>query len=156
MAWADERILESLRQPDVPKRALDLYAHVLGAEHVWLARLEQRPPTVAVWPVMSVDECAQLARENRSAFRAYLDRLTSTISAAASTDRNSAGDEFDNAIEDIVLHVRCTCYHRVSHSLVRDSARNPSPPTTSRSCGARRRRRALQFRAGSLRRRPRQ
>lgn len=129
MAWADERILESLRQPGVPKRALDLYAHVLGAEHVWLTRLEQRRPTVAVWPVMSVEECAQLAGENRSGFRAYLDRLTSDDIRRSVHYRNSAGDEFDNAIEDILLHVAMHgSYHRGQITLlVRDSGAEPQP-----------------------------
>ena len=129
MAWADERILESLRQPDVPKRALDLYAHVLGAEHVWLASLEQRAPTVAVWPAMTVEQCAHLAGENRSAFRSYLDRLTSDDLGRSVHYRNSAGNAFDNAIEDILLHVAMHgCYHRGQVTLlVRDAGAEPQP-----------------------------
>lgn len=129
MAWADERVLESLRQPAVPQRALDLFAHVLGAEHVWLARLEQRPRTVPVWPVMTVDECAQLAGEHRRAFRAYLDRLTSDDLRRIVHYRNSAGDEFDNAIEDILVHVAMHgTYHRGQVTLlVRDAGAEPQP-----------------------------
>jgi uncharacterized damage-inducible protein DinB len=129
MAWADERILESLRQPGIPKRALDIYAHVLGAEHVWLARLEERPPTVAVWPAMTVEQCAQLAGENRSAFRAYLERLTSDDIGRSVHYRNSAGNEFDSAIEDILLHVAMHgCYHRGQVTLlVRDAGAEPQP-----------------------------
>lgn len=129
MAWADERVLESLRQPTVPKRALDLYAHVLGAEHVWLARLEQRPRDVPVWPSMTLDECARLATENRRAFRAYLDRLTSDDVRRIVHYRNSAGDEFDNTIEDILVHVAMHgSYHRGQVSLlVRDAGAEPQP-----------------------------
>lgn len=129
MAWADERILESLRQPDVPERAIDLYAHVLGAEHVWLARLEQRPRTGPVWPVMTVDECAALAAENRATFRAYVDRLTSDDLRRTVHYRNSAGDEFDNAIEDILVHVAMHgSYHRGQVTmLVRDAGAEPRP-----------------------------
>ena len=129
MAWADERVLQALRQPSVPQRALDLYAHVLGAEHVWLARLEQRRPTVPVWPVMTLDECAQLARDNRIAFTAYVDRLTSDDLRRIVHYRNSAGDEFDNAIEDILVHVGLHgSYHRGQVTLlVRDSGAEPQP-----------------------------
>jgi len=129
MAWADERVLESLRQPAVPKRALDLYAHVLGAEHVWLARLEQRPRAVPVWPSMTLDECARLATENRRAFRAYLDRLTSDDVRRIVHYRNSAGDEFDNTVEDILVHVAMHgSYHRGQVSLlVRDAGAEPQP-----------------------------
>jgi hypothetical protein len=35
LEWADRRVLDSLRaMPHPDQRALDLYAHVLGAEHV--------------------------------------------------------------------------------------------------------------------------
>jgi uncharacterized damage-inducible protein DinB len=129
MAWADERILESLRQPAVPERALHLYAHVLGAEHVWLARLEQRPATVAVWPVITLDECERLARENRERLRSYAERLTSADLRRNVHYRNSAGDEFDTAIEDILVHVAMHgSYHRGQVSLlVRDAGAEPQP-----------------------------
>ncbi len=129
MAWADERVLASLRQPGVPQRALDLYAHVLGAEHVWLARLEQRPRTVPVWPTLTVEECAHLAAENRRAFRTFVDRLTSDGIRRIVHYRNSAGDEFDNAIEDILVHVAMHgSYHRGQISLlVRDAGTEPQP-----------------------------
>jgi uncharacterized damage-inducible protein DinB len=129
MAWADERVLESLRQPGVPQRALDLYAHVLGTEHVWLTRLEQRPRGVPVWPTLTVDECAALAGENRRAFRTYVERLTSDDVRRLVHYRNSAGDEFDSAIEDILLHVAMHgSYHRGQVTLlVRDAGAEPQP-----------------------------
>jgi uncharacterized damage-inducible protein DinB len=129
MAWADERVLASLPQPSVPKRAIDLFAHVLGAEHVWLARLEQRTPMVAVWPVLTLEECARLARENREAFRTYVERLTSEDLRRTVHYRNSAGDEFDTAIEDILVHVAMHgSYHRGQISLlVRDADAEPQP-----------------------------
>lgn len=129
MAWADERLLESLRQPTVPQRALGLYAHVLGAEHVWLARLEQRTPVVAVWPVMTLDECERLARENRAAFREYANRLTSGDLRRTVHYRNSAGQEFDSVIEDILIHVALHgSYHRGQVTLlVRDARAEPQP-----------------------------
>jgi uncharacterized damage-inducible protein DinB len=129
MAWADERVLESLRQPAVSQRARDLYAHLLGAEHLWLARLEQRTPAVAVWPLLTADECERLARENRGAFRAYVDRLTSGDLRRTVHYRNSAGQEFDSAVEDILVHVAMHgSYHRGQVALlVRDAGAEPQP-----------------------------
>jgi uncharacterized damage-inducible protein DinB len=129
MMWADEQVLDSLRQPGIPRRAIDLYAHILGAEHVWLTRLEQRPREVAVWPSLTLEECAQLAQENRHTFQAYVDRLTSDSLRRIVHYRNSAGDEFDNAIEDILVHVAMHgSYHRGQVSLlVRDAGAEPRP-----------------------------
>ena len=129
MAWADARILESLRQPGIPQRALDLYAHVLGAEHRWLSRVEQRVPTVAVWPELTLDECERLAAENRRMFRAYVDGLTSAQLQHTIHYVNSAGQEFDGLVEDILLHVAMHgSYHRGQVTLlVRDAGARPEP-----------------------------
>ena len=129
MAWADEGILDSLRQPGVPKRAIELYAHILGAENVWLTRLEQRPQAVAVWPSLTLEECAELLAENRRRYDAYLERLTSDDLRRSVHYRNSAGVEFDTPIEDILLHVAMHgSYHRGQVSLlVRDAGAEPRP-----------------------------
>ncbi|HVD04824.1 MAG TPA: hypothetical protein VNB89_02350, partial [Gemmatimonadaceae bacterium] len=48
LVWADARVLEGLRtSPGSDPRTIELYAHVLGAEHVWLARIAGRQPSVA-------------------------------------------------------------------------------------------------------------
>ncbi|MGQ0713544.1 MAG: DinB family protein [Gemmatimonadaceae bacterium] len=129
MAWADERILESLRRPGIPGRALQLYAHVLGAEHVWLARLEQRPAGMAVWPELTLDECESVARENARGFRACIGRLTADDLPRTVHYRNSAGREFDSGIEEILLHVALHgAYHRGQVTLlVRDAGAEPAP-----------------------------
>jgi uncharacterized damage-inducible protein DinB len=129
MARADDRVLASLRQSNVPPRALELFAHVLGAEHVWLSRLEGRAQTVAVWPALTLEECASLAAHNRETYGAYVDRLTSADLRREVHYRNSAGAEFDTAIEDILLHVALHgSYHRGQVALlVRDAGAEPEP-----------------------------
>lgn len=55
LEWADRRVLDSLRamvHPDA--RALDLYAHVLGAEHNWLSRILERAPREKIWPELTL------------------------------------------------------------------------------------------------------
>ncbi len=129
MAWADELILASLRQPGVPNRGLELYAHVLGTEHNWLTRLEERPRAIPVWPTLTLEECAQLSAENRRGFSAYVDRLTSADLRRTVHYRNSAGVEFDTPIEDILLHVAMHgSYHRGQVTLlVRGAGAEPQP-----------------------------
>jgi uncharacterized damage-inducible protein DinB len=115
LAWADERALEALRaaSPEAADDGRTLLAHILGAEHVWLARLEGRAASVAVWPMLSLDQCAELARENRAALRAYVARLTPADLARRVAYRNSAGHAFEDPIEDILLHVAMHgSYHR--------------------------------------------
>ena len=130
LAWADERVLASLRGSRVPlPAALSLYSHVLGAEHVWLKRISGDAANVAVWPDLSLDECARLARENADSLR-NLAASTSTEGLKRQvTYRNSAGAEFTTELEDILMHVSIHgAYHRGQvAALLRSAGDEPSP-----------------------------
>jgi len=128
MTWADNRTLGSLREMrEAPNRAIELFAHVIAAEHVWLARIEQRTPEVEVWPKLSLDECDRLMSANH---RAYLGLLSRTDSAALNANvkyKTVAGKEFSNSLRDILLHVT---YHGMYHRgqvamLVREAGGDP-------------------------------
>lgn len=115
LAWADERVLSALRgaPPDVAGDARTLFAHILGAEHVWLSRLEGRAPRVPVWPTLSLDQCAELARENSDALDGFVAGLDADDLFRRVAYRNSAGNAFEDSVEDILLHVALHgSYHR--------------------------------------------
>ncbi len=114
MAWADTQALAELRDcPAAWADALALFAHVLAAEHVWLARLQGREPSRAVWPVLSIEECAALAAENAAGYAAYIDKQADPDLATVVRYRNSQGDEFANTVLDILTHVVIHgAYHR--------------------------------------------
>ena len=114
MAWADAHVLQALRKADgASALAQSELAHVLGAEHVWLARLEGRTPSVAVWPELSPDECETLALETRAGFQRFVERLDDGALERTVHYRNSAGAEFDTKVSDILLHVALHgAYHR--------------------------------------------
>ena len=72
-SWANTAVLASLRNsPAKDPAALGQIAHVLGAEHVWLARIRGEVPRVAVWPSLTLEECDALADENHRGFIALL------------------------------------------------------------------------------------
>jgi uncharacterized damage-inducible protein DinB len=113
-AWADARVLESLRAAhSVLKRDQDLYAHILGSEHVWLSRISGTAPKFAVWPSLTLDECERLAAENAGAYQKLAADLTEETRHRQITYRNSAGDEYTSTLEDILTHVSLHgAYHR--------------------------------------------
>ena len=130
MGWADAKALEALRKAN---GASDLahaeLAHVLGVEHVWLSRLEQRSPRVAVWPTLSIDDCERLAADNRAALLDFLDRQDESSLEETVHYRNSAGAEFDSKVSDILLHVALHgSYHRGKiAAALRASGATPAP-----------------------------
>ena len=55
--WADERLLQAAKAAATPvPESLRELAHVRGAQEVWLARIERRAPTLAVWPELTLAE----------------------------------------------------------------------------------------------------
>ena len=114
LTWADRRAVESLRAaPAAEGERLRLFAHVVAAEHLWLSRIHGRPARVAVWPTLSIDECAALAEENRAAFEALLAAATPDDLGREVQYRNSAGNEYRNTVADILTHVALHgAYHR--------------------------------------------
>ena len=130
MSWADERAVEALRKAcGVSQFARTELAHILGAEHVWLSRLEGRSARVAVWPDLSVDECAALARETSGAYKAFVESLDDDALERRVHYRNSAGAEFDSKVSDILLHVALHgSYHRGKvAAAIRGAGAEPAP-----------------------------
>ena len=130
VAWADRLVLESLRSAhSVLKRDLDLYAHILGSEHVWLSRIMGTTAKVAVWPSLTLDECRRLATENAAAFADLISKLKEGGRGTPITYRNSTGDQYTSTVEDILTHVSLHgAYHRgqIAASL-RAAGDTPSP-----------------------------
>lgn len=130
LQWADARVLESLRaMPHPDQRALDLYAHVLGAEHVWLSRMLKRAPSEKVWPDLDLERAAALATENAAGLRALLHSCSADELQRKIAYTNSAGSAFESTMEDMLLQVALHgCYHRGQVALlVRGAGGEPWP-----------------------------
>jgi uncharacterized damage-inducible protein DinB len=130
--WADARALETLRSlPGDEPRARELLAHIFGSETVWLARIEGRDPELAVWPALTLDECAAAAATVRAGYESLLDRIDTDPAELARMIhyRNSAGLTFDNRVDDILHHVALHgAYHRGQVALLaRMSGIAPQP-----------------------------
>jgi uncharacterized damage-inducible protein DinB len=128
LAWADERTLSSLREmPSPPSQAVDLFAHVLGAEHEWLCRIQGVSATHSIWPKLSLDRCAELAESNQRGFDPLVVDAAGSVGPQAIAYRNSRGVEHTNTLEDILLHVaQHGVYHRGQVALlVRASGGTP-------------------------------
>ena len=120
LKWADTAALGALRaSPGSDTRALTIYAHILGAEAVWLCRLAGRPSDVAVWPVLSLEQAASLAERNAAELDALLSSLDPAELGREIDYRTSDGRAFRSRVDDILLHVALHgSYHRGQVSLL--------------------------------------
>jgi uncharacterized damage-inducible protein DinB len=114
LAWADGQVCAALRAaPRADPGWLELYAHVVAAEHLWLRRIAGRAAEVAVWPALDLDGCARLGEANVRELGALLDTLAPADLGRGVAYVNSAGQSFENTVEDILLHVALHgAYHR--------------------------------------------
>lgn len=114
LKWADERVHASLVDAaNPPPHTLDLFAHVVAAEHVWLSRIRGEKPEVPVWPKLSLAQCAELGARNANEFLALVESVDETALDDGITYRTSAGDQFTTSLRDILIHVALHgTYHR--------------------------------------------
>jgi uncharacterized damage-inducible protein DinB len=114
MSWADQKTLEALiEHPHAQGEALPLLAHLLAAEHIWLARLRSQETTQPVWPQLEMNECKRLADDNAAGYATYVGSLGESALDVAIRYRNTKGEEFVNSAIDILTHVVIHgAYHR--------------------------------------------
>jgi uncharacterized damage-inducible protein DinB len=112
MWWAHDAVVVDLRHGEPAAEALRLLAHIVAAEHLWLSRIDAQKPRVAVWPTLSLDEIVGLERDNRARFEELLGRRDDAREQRVRY-RNSAGNDFDNSVGEILTHVALHGhYHR--------------------------------------------
>jgi uncharacterized damage-inducible protein DinB len=131
-AWADALVLDALLASEAADAHADAwreYAHVLGAESTWLARLELHAPPVAVWPTLTRDEIVALRQRILSGYDAYLARADDATLSQPVEYTNSAGQTFRTLPYDVLLQVVLHGqYHRGKiNLLLRQGGADPAP-----------------------------
>ena len=113
-----------------PKQ-IEEYAGRVNSGHagVSVARIAGRVPDVAIWPTLTLEDAAALARRNAEEITALVASVTEDDLAREIEYRNSAGQQFRTRLEDILLHVALHgSYHRGQVSLViRAGGGEPAP-----------------------------
>ena len=130
LTWADESLWAAL----AAERPADSdvwreYSHIIGAEEVWLARLESRPARIPVWPKVSRDELRPAREQVVTGYARYLDALDAESLDADLRYTNTAGIPFATKVADILMHVALHGqYHRGKiNLLLRQGGAEPVP-----------------------------
>src|SRR5436305_14374651 len=72
--WANREVLAALRNaPNPPARSLKLIAHILSAEGLWLARINQEKPSLPAWPELALAQCEAEGDALGPSWRSYLE-----------------------------------------------------------------------------------
>jgi len=113
MEWANARALEVVRETG-EEESLELLAHVLATERVWMARIRTGDSSgMEIWPDLTVEECERLMEENLERYRSFAESVSEEGLRRAAIYRNSSGSEFETPVGEILLHVALHgSYHR--------------------------------------------
>lgn len=111
--WADAALLDALTSAGYPPEAAREFTHIIGSEEVWLARLEDRPARLEVWPSVAASEIGAVMREVHRRWEAFLAVHSGVDPDMPIRYANTAGVRFENSIRDILSHVALHGhYHR--------------------------------------------
>ncbi len=112
-AWANREVMAAIRANAGDERTLQLMAHIIAAERLWLERLEQKPQSVPVWPKADLQWCEAQVAELSQLWTEYLQRIAAEDLARKISYKNSKGEAWASAIDDVLTHVVLhSAYHR--------------------------------------------
>jgi uncharacterized damage-inducible protein DinB len=115
-AWANRQALDSLKAiSEPPSKAVHILAHIVGAERLWLARIEfGRSPHKwpIVWPELTLDECASALDELATQWARLLDATPAAGLTRVQNYLNSKGEPWFSAVGEIITHVT---HHSAHH-----------------------------------------
>lgn len=105
LEWANRRTLDVVRRTGEP-RARELFAHVLAAERVWLARLRTGDSSgIELWPQATASECEERMRRNLAGYRDLSDSWEEADLRSRVAYENSEGERYETPTGEILLQV---------------------------------------------------
>ena len=103
--WANGETLASLRSGAPPASGLRWMAHIIGAGELWLARLRDDRPAMAVWPDLDLEGCAAGLARLAERWRKYLETIDDGDLQEGVGYRNTLGEYWTSTVADILTHV---------------------------------------------------
>jgi uncharacterized damage-inducible protein DinB len=130
--WANQEALRSISTLNAaPERILKIAGHIVGAQRLWLGRLEAPGSAApAPWPVMRLEEANAAVNEMHERWKSFLGNLAPERLDEDLVHRNSKGTEFRAPVRDVLMQlVVHGAYHRGQiAAVVRQSG--GTPPST--------------------------
>jgi uncharacterized damage-inducible protein DinB len=110
--WANRQALSSLAGVADP-RPLAWMSHVIGADWLWLGRVEGGEEPSLVWPDLTAQECMVELDQLTPRWHFFLSSLSPDDMESRITYVNSKGEQWENNVADILQHVVAHgAYHR--------------------------------------------
>jgi uncharacterized damage-inducible protein DinB len=97
-------VTEMIIKAGNPEKPVQLMAHLLAAQQVWLTRCKSEPFTGVLWPDWKADTFVKTIEENSKGWIDFLNSLTPADFDKPISYKNTKGEEFENKLSDILAH----------------------------------------------------
>ena len=103
--FANTKIAGLIRQTGATGKPVELMAHILTAQQIWLKRLQGIPaPLTPLWPNWAMDDIQQKIDINCRDLTVFLENLQPQQFDNVIAYKNSVGD-WENTLSDILIHL---------------------------------------------------
>ncbi|MFI5139470.1 MAG: DinB family protein, partial [Sphingobacteriales bacterium] len=106
--YVNEVIINAINEAGKPEKPVQLMAHTLAAQQVWLNRcLGFAPAKIELWPALGTapGDLLGLVNNNHLAWTNFLFDMNEIEFNNKIAYKNTQGDSFENRLADIVTHV---------------------------------------------------
>jgi uncharacterized damage-inducible protein DinB len=104
--YANGIIFDAIIKAERPEKAVQLMAHLLAAQQIWLNRCKGLPALAgALWPDWPTDSFPDLIAQNHKNWLEYLEELQPEDFDKLISYKNSRGLGFENKLTDVLAHL---------------------------------------------------
>jgi uncharacterized damage-inducible protein DinB len=104
--FANLAIIETIIKAGDTRRPVQLMAHTLAAQQIWLKRCKYEPAAGGIlWPDWSVDTLVQLSGDNHQKWISFLEGLDDQDFEKRICYRDLKGNSFENKLNEILAHL---------------------------------------------------
>jgi uncharacterized damage-inducible protein DinB len=104
--YANLQVLDLIIKCDQPAKPVQLIAHLLAAQQVWLTRCTGRPAAGgALWPDWPAGTFEQIINDNHLGWLNFLEKLDNGDFEQLVSYKDSKGNAFENKLCDILAHL---------------------------------------------------
>ncbi len=104
--YANSLILQCILELNAPEKQVQLMAHLLATQQVWLNRCKGLPVANGViWPDWKIETFASIIPKNHLDWIDFIDQQKPEDFNKIISYQNSKGERFQNQLSDIMAHV---------------------------------------------------
>jgi len=104
--YANILILESILVMKAPEKPVQLMAHLLASQQIWLNRCKELPAVgSALWPDWKAETFEGIIRENYLNWTDFIHQLKPDDFNKFVAYQNSKGESFENQLSDVIAHL---------------------------------------------------